>query len=201
VIADLAALVSAAELPPAALDLNTLSASTSPLGKAQAVITLTQGRGVAKGVIDSDKAYLIPKYVADANPDPTPEELSRLLSTPLNRQVSDGQFVPYKKADLVEFTLDIDLGVPFTFKLTDPDTHVGHSVSVVALDPADAILVDFSNLCSTLPSDELYDQEFGQYYSLLQNDPDGDRIILVPEDSGGENGDCHAKARIDFAKP
>lgn len=182
----------------AALDPASLSASKDANGKARAVVTLTEGRGAGKMAIQNDNAFLLDRETAERNPEPTAKELSALVSNRHNRRAGDGQFASFKKADVVEFEIDIAPRVPFVFTLTDPETGKVEHVSVVAQTSDAKIMVNFSNLCSGIPMEEIYDLEFAQYYNLLQTDPGGAALILVPSDDGGEPGECDSEARIAY---
>jgi hypothetical protein len=199
VIPDLGALVEnigqQAKLEPASL-----SASKDANGKARAVVTLTEGSGTAKMAIATDNAHLLDRHTAEQNPKPSKEQLSALVSNRHNRRASDGRFVFFKKADVVEFKIDIAANVPFIFTLTDPETRKVEHVGVEARSMESTIMVSFSNLCSGIPMEEIYDLEFAQYYNLLQTDPGGAALILVPSDDGGEPGECDSMARIAYER-
>jgi hypothetical protein len=182
----------------ATLDPGALSASKDVNAKARAVVKLTEGRGVGKMAIETDNAFLIDRKTAERNPTPTANELTALVSNLHNRRAADGQFVSFKKADVVEFEIEVARNVPFTFTLTDPLTRKVEHVSVVARTMEARVMVNFSNLCPGIPMDEVYDLEFAQYYNLLHGDPAGDALILVPSDDGGEPGECDSEARIDY---
>ena len=197
VIPDLAALLDDIDEGPASLDKNVLQASAG--GKAKAVVNVTEGRGTAKMVMDIDNAFLIDKATATANPNPSEEEIRKLVANQHNRRTADGKLVPFKKADVVDFDIDVQRNTPVTLALTDANG-VASRVSVVARETDAVVMVSFSNLCSTIPMNEVYDLEFAQYYQLLEQEPGDEALILLPSslDDGGEPGECQAMARIDF---
>ncbi len=161
VIPNLAVLVEQIGEAPAVLDRAALTASSD--GKAQAVIHISEGVGLAKQVSGSDNAYLVERGLAATFARPTATERRQLVSTTYNRRI-DGEFVPFKKADLVEFEIEIGRLEPFTFTLTTAGSGAVQRISVMAEQSTDVIYVNISHLCSTLPRDETADPRVGGDY-------------------------------------
>jgi hypothetical protein len=192
VVLDLAQLVDMKKQPgdpSAALSLDALSATSN--GRSQAVIKITRGTGVARRVVN-DRVHLVTRVDAM---DGGPAEQDQLLG-PTNPRTGRAQSIP--TADLVEFTIPLQLREVFTILLTDPNGPRAGKVSVVPIESTTEIVVNFTHMCPDLPRNEAYDLEFGRYYNLLQNHP-GDKVIVPrPIDEGGEIEECDKKARISY---
>jgi hypothetical protein len=193
VILDLAQLVEKTRQSgetPAALALDALSATVD--GKSQAVIKLTTGTGVARKVVN-DLVHLVTHKDAT---DGGPAEQDQLLG-PINPRTGRAQ--PTPTADVVEFTIPLQLQEFFTILIAGPKEKT-RKVTVVPIETGTEIVINFTHMCPDLPLHEPYDLEFGRYYNLLQRHPGDQAIVPRPITEGGEIEECDKKARMSYVE-
>jgi hypothetical protein len=110
-------------------------------------------------------------------------------------------------ADLVEVTLEVPKDANVLSISVTTSTGVGNKLSTITRPVtvhwneklADLATISFTNLCGTIPRFERWDEEFSQYYEVLQNAPEHNRR-LIPEEApvGGEGGDCNKGAYVGY---
>lgn len=180
------------------LDGHALTASSG--GKANAVIRVTAGDGAAHRVSTDDRGHLITQLLAlTGNDGPVVGPKGREASKPSAE-------TEFKLLDLVEFTIPLSADTTtLTFRIRDVRGRDGIVTVFAGSDnepgddgPTRDVVVSFSHLCSSLPMPVPFDFEYSQYYSLLQQNPGDQALILKPSQSAGEGGDCGYKAQLRY---
>lgn len=192
---DLAAL--AASSGGANTTLNRVSLNASSQGPVMAVIALEAGRAIAKSTFG--KLY---NFAINENRN------TLLYPEPVNR------------ADLVKVRLDLPVDHDLvTIEIMTLSAGIGGTVETTrqvvlkalpgkddaALETDgpenDGAVIDFSNLCGSLPRFSPFDDEFANYYDLLENAPAlPGRFIPLELAKGGGGGDCDLLSRMLYGK-
>jgi hypothetical protein len=166
--------------------LDPASRKPSRKGRTSAAIEVASGKGRARAAFRNLSDYITRKDAEDGDPD---------NDTPIGN--------PEKHADVFEFTITVP-DTPGTLRLrvkkgSRPTKYVTiDTTEFKKQNPKGAVLrASVTSLCPTLPTENLYDTEFGQYYELLTK-PKDDRLIPRPIPSAGIGGDCNESAQISY---